>query len=127
MKKDHRWGKTNGRAASAGGVAVAFALRLCASVSLFGVGGGGHSYVDREDVFNLNDAAHNVEMERNWMDTLIHIGRAQPKCYNQASPKKTGLLLMARNKSVLVQRTVKRLMMELSEATKLEAKNWAQV
>jgi hypothetical protein len=79
------------KAATTGGVAVAFAVAACASVSLYGVGGGGAHILDvgkgggRSYADSASQAApggvHNLKAERRWLDTLVRSGRARPVCY----------------------------------------------
>jgi chorismate mutase len=72
-------------AATAGGAAVAFALRACASVSLYGVGGAGQGYSDDAHKVAPGDV-HNAEAERNWLDALVRSGKAKAKCYRPLAP-----------------------------------------
>ena len=97
----HRSGKST--AATTGGVAVAFALRSCASVALFGLGGGSSGYaggVGGDEVDNSQDIAgvHNTDGERAWLDHLVASGRAEPVCYAPMSSAAARTLAVVRDR-----------------------------
>ena len=64
--------------ASAGGVAIAFALRACASVQVFGIGSSG-GYAGNENR-TLGGSDHNWHAERSWIAGLVRDGRVRRIC-----------------------------------------------
>ena len=80
-------------AASAGGVAVAFALAACRSVHLYGLGGGSlnvtgnasrraaiASWLHHREM-NRYKFSHNLAAERRWLEALVEQRRATPVCF----------------------------------------------
>ena len=63
--------------ATAGGVAIAFALRACKSVVAYGVGGFNRTHIDNElHVHGL----HNQKGELDWLRKIEQQGRITLKC-----------------------------------------------
>jgi len=67
--------------ATSGGVAIAFAMHACASVSLFGLGGGrGYAF----DASRLPpEGRHNILAERRWIDEIARAKLVKPVCISQ--------------------------------------------
>ena len=63
--------------ATAGGVAIAFALRACKSVVAYGVGGVNRTHIDnKQRVLSL----HNLKGELNWLRRIERQGRLTLRC-----------------------------------------------
>ena len=92
MKRRRQPGEPSA-AASAGGVAVAFALAACRSVHLYGLGGGSlnvtgnasrraaiASWLHHKEI-NRYKFSHNLAAERRWLEALVEERRAVPVCF----------------------------------------------
>ena len=80
-------------AASTGGVALAFALLACESVTLFGFGGRGYADGQSEWMGQWHDLA----AEHSWMRELVRIGRVRAVCSNLTDDPPAPAALSARS------------------------------
>lgn len=67
-----------GCCASAGGVAVAFALRACKSVTAYGLGGVNRSHIDNR--MHRIVAVHNLTLELAWFRSLVRDDQLTMRC-----------------------------------------------
>lgn len=70
--------RVGGCCASAGGVAVAFALRACRSVTAYGVGGVNRTHIDNR--MHRIIAVHNLSTELAWFHSLVRDDRLAMRC-----------------------------------------------